>query len=65
MPATMRAMVLDTNDRYSATAGSAPSRATAMTAGSATPGPDAVLDVALGVLGAQVMLIAVVHLLGV
>jgi hypothetical protein len=43
----MRATVLDTNDRYSATAGSAPPRATAMTAGSATPDPDAVLDVAL------------------
>ena len=89
----MRATVLDTNDRYSATARSAPPRATAMTAGSATPDPDAVVAVALealrfehahaeaarsrsilamalyvgalGVLGAQVMLIAVVHLLGI
>lgn len=43
----MRATVLDTNDRYSATAGSAPPRAAATTAGSATPDPDAVLDAAL------------------
>jgi hypothetical protein len=43
----MRATVLDTNDRYSATARSTPPRATAMTAVSATPDPDAVVAVAL------------------
>lgn len=43
----MSATVLDRNDTYSAMAASASPRAVATTAGSATPDPDAVLDVAL------------------
>jgi hypothetical protein len=43
----MGATVLDTNDAYSATTASTPPRAAATPTGSATPEPDAVLDVAL------------------
>ena len=62
----MSATVLDTNYTHSATVGPTPVRAVAAPADSLTPDPDAVLYVgALGALGAQVLLIVLVHLLGI
>ena len=62
----MSATALDTNLTQLPTELPAPARVVAAPADSVSPDPDVVLHVgALGVLGAQVLLIALVHVLGI